>query len=160
MSNAQKAADEIINLANKFRSLFQAADALAVVGSLDQASKDAVIRKDAAYGEAEKADAELCKRKEVLAAVNKEIDEVVVRGEALEESAKLKAKCILDEAVEKAAMVSRETEMNKKAVEHEIKGLNGAIGLVKLEIDAKNRELESIISQVKLMKDKILAFTR
>lgn len=160
MSNAQKAADEIINLANKFRSLFQAADSLASIGSLEQAAKDAMIRKDKAYSEAELADRELEKRKNVLANLNKQIDDVVLKGESLEESYKEKAKSILADANAKALDVARETADKKKSIDADLSALRGLIGSVKLELDAKNIELESITSQIKSMKEKILAFTR
>lgn len=160
MSDARKAAEDLILLANRFKPLFDAAEALERIGNLEQAEIEAGIRlKNTKDAEAD-AQTLLEKKNEELAKVNEKIsksqDSIVV----MEKMAQDRCDAILRIADEKAAGIVKSANEQKKIVENQIVEKRGLVAQLQEAIDAKNEELMNINREIDAAKEKISGFLK
>lgn len=160
MSNAQEAAENIKSLANKFKSLFQAAEELEKIGSLEQAARDAEIRKDAAYKEADQAQAELKFLKNVINERELAVHDLEKSMDQMEVNANAKASQICSDGQAKADEILNVANQRKSMIEGEIKSARQELDRVKNEISMKNEELIHFNKEIAAMKAKVSAFVK
>lgn len=160
MSNAMKAAEDIKQLARKFKPLFDAAEALEQIGSLEQAKRDAEIAKDKSYKEVELIKADIQALGFDFEKAQVRVAEAGEKAEQVEKRAYEKAQIILGEAEKKASDIVYSAQKQVRVFEGEKASLEQEVKSAKLEVLEKKKELQSIIDQIAEMKSKIAAFVK
>jgi len=158
MSNLIKAAEDIRSLAKRFAPIFAVADALEKIGSIEQAERDAVIRKDAAYAEEEKAKAVLAAKHEQLKAVELDIEAAKQKAEEIVSKAHAKAEEIVALSHEKSDAIVKDAKSQKEIIEKAIDSHRVKFQDLTVLIEQKKAELDKINLELEKMKAKIAAF--
>lgn len=158
MSDARKAAEDLILLANRFKPLFNAAEALERIGNLEQAEIEAEIRlKNTKDSEAD-AQKLLERKNEELANVSKEISKSRDSIVAMEKMAQDRCDEILRIAHERGTIIVATANEQKKMIDNQIIEKRGQVAQLQEAIDAKNEELMDINREIDAAKEKISEF--
>lgn len=135
MSSKQETAQQLRKVVNFVQGLSAAADALEAIGSLEQAAAEANRARNEAFGERDKAQAELTALRAALASeledAKKECAELKAKAKAAAEKttadklaiAESKAAAIVAKAVEDAQKVTAESEKARQVAANEVNGL-------------------------------------
>lgn len=155
--SANHAADQIKSLAAKFKGLFVLAEELEKIGSLDQAARDAQIRKEKAYADADKAMKEYEHNKIALEKAKAEIVEVEEKAKSIEASANKKASELIASAQEKIKLL--QSAFDEKSLErnNKLSELHAHARNLEAEIQLKKSELASLQKEIAGVKAKVAA---
>lgn len=157
MSNAMKAADDLKSIAKRFQGIMEVAQILEKIGSLEQAERDAVARKEAAYAEEKKAqllildlDGKIAVKQEAIKIAESQADHIVVK-------AKEKAQQVYNELAEKNAASLKQANEIKVLAEAAVSAKRVEVEELNKLISAKKLELEDVSSQIAAVKSKLSA---
>lgn len=141
MSNVMKAADDLKSLAARFRPFLEVAAVLEKIGSLEQAVRDAEIKKASAQKEAEKVEAQVSFAREELAKVKSEVSEVKATSNGILDNARADAGVIIKEAREEVLTIMRNAE--------EVKASSDAnVSANRITINAQSQEIKRLEGQL------------
>lgn len=134
MSEASKAAQDCLNLANKLKPLFRLAESLEHIGSLDNAAKEAESAKNRACEDRDSALAHLEK-------ANAELKDVELKKQARQAEINL-------ELEELSKRMRAEAEEKIKNVSHQLSVAQSNLSNVQVEIDRKKAECDGIDQKI------------
>lgn len=160
MSSVQKSADDLRNLANRFRSVMEVAEVLERIGSLEQTEREAQVRKESAYAQAEEAKKSLAEVSQQLEKANFELKTIEKRGLEAQESAQAKASEIVNKANRDAATIITDAKHSESEVLAAASDKLEEIKIMDRNIADKKDELAAIIKQIVDMKAKIQALVK
>lgn len=148
MSNVMKAADDLKSLAARFRPFLEVAAVLEKIGSLEQAVRDAEIKKASAQKEAEKVEAQVSFAREELAKVKSEVSEVKATSNGILDNARADAGVIIKEAREEVLTIMRNAE--------EVKASSDAnVSANRITINAQSQEIKRLEGQLSEIRNHI-----
>jgi DNA repair exonuclease SbcCD ATPase subunit len=157
MSRASQAADDIKNLATKFRSLLTLAEALEAIGSIEQAERDAKSRKDKAVAEEAVSAQQLTLAVARLKTAEEKIADVDRNAAEIIRNAEDKAASIISEAKASASAISAESDKRVDAVKQDIVILRGSLQALQGKIDEKTAELANLTKAIEDAKSRVLS---
>jgi len=158
MSNFNKAADDIQNLANKLKPLFELQKFLSEVGSLDQAANEAKARKELALKEAASAALVALDAKKDLDKVEKQISYAEDKAQEILDNASKKASEYFEAAKLKAQEVIYAADKKKSDIDSQFSAACKELASVQAEVAAEKNKLEEVKAQVSSIKSKLQAF--
>ena len=157
MSNAMKAADDLKSIAKRFQGIMEVAQILEKLGSLEQAERDAVVRKDAAYAEEKKAQLLILELDGKVAMKQEAIKKAEELAEGIVLKAKEKAQQVYNELAEKNAAALKQSNEIKVLAEAAVSAKRVEVEDLNKQIAAKKLELEDVSSQIAAVKAKLSA---
>lgn len=160
MSNPTKAAEDLKGFANRFRAILEVADLLEKLGSLQQAERDAVIKKDAAYAAADAAVAKLSGLQAQIASLERALEEAQAKGKVMEQGAQFKAQQILAAAEAEAKEVIAAATKHRVEVDAAAKEALKELALVNSAVATKREEQAQVEKEVSALKAKIAALVK
>lgn len=160
MSDAMKAADDLKVLANRLRPLFDVADVLERIGSLEQAEREAGIRLQKTKDAEEEAKNVLDDRVRDLSKAEQKVEEALEKSVQIENAAQTKSDKIIEAADSRAIMIIRNATDQKKVLDAEIISKRGQLAQIQEAIDAKNEELSNLKREIEAAREKIAAFMK
>lgn len=158
MGNSIKIAEDLRALANKFKSIVEVSELLTSLGSIEQAEREAIVRKDAAYKAAEEAQAKLAALDEDLVLAQGEVSKADEQANELHRSSLDKAAQVVAKAHEDAKEIKFGAESAKAQIQNQTNEAKRELKVVFDQIKSKKDELASIEDQVAETKAKISAF--
>lgn len=158
MSNTMKASEDIKFLASKFKEILEVAEVLGRIGSLEQAERDAGIRKDAAYKAADEATATLKGRLDELSMHEGFVEDKKYLASKIEKDAAVKASSLVDAAIAKANDIVSKANNSKDLIVKEAQELSDKNNSLKKSLADGNAQLGFINDQIAEAKRKIAAF--
>lgn len=158
MSNSMNAAQDLKHIASKFRGILEVADLLERIGSLEQAERDAIIRKDLAYKEANEADLTIDSKKQELAEIEKAKAKTQLEVETMISEGKKKYDEVVSNALSQRDEILAKAQNRKLEIAQEAQALMDDMSKTKKELEIKKDELSFIQEQLKEAKRKIAAF--
>lgn len=154
MSHYSKIADEVKVLAKRFQGILELSKALEEIGTVENAAKEALMLKDKARVELDKAKAELVSAQNALESKKEEVKAAELKVGDVLDLAHKKAQVIIEAAKEKAAEVEVAIEKRKSlfdekfvAAGRELSGLDVELSSKKFELEALKKEVESVKSK-------------
>ena len=157
-------ARSIRNLANLYRDMVGAADALEQLGSLEQAQKEAQAQVDAGRAELGTLRSELEHSRDDLKAAKAQVKKLTEDGKAaaavaagaITREAEVRAAEIVKAAQDKAAQITAEATIEKSRLSSEVAGLQSAAESLKTELQVLREAVDKIEAE-KLAAEKRLA---
>jgi chromosome segregation ATPase len=160
MSNLSKAGEDLKFLANKFQALYSVAEVLERIGSLEQAERDALAKKDAAYAKAEEAIKKAERANATLAHAEEsvEVAKTLAADHNVRAQAYYSAKVVAAEG--KAEAILAEAADKKRGVEEQTKAARAELASVQEKIQFTSKELGSLKEELVKIKASLAAFVR
>ena len=155
MSNATKAAEDILSFASRIRSFLDVAEFLKGLGSLEQAESELKIKVKSANEEALKAIGDAAGKKLIVAKLDEEIEYARKSAEEIVANAKSRAMSIVDEGGVEANKIVRGASDKKSLIENQIKDLDAKLYDVKNAIAAQESILRAVTSKIEEAKAKV-----
>lgn len=156
--NPQKAADEIIQLANKFKSLFSAAEELQKLGGLAQVEKELVDRKAKAESDCESVLKDLGSLQERSSKADAEIKLKNEQAKALIEAANGSVAKIESDARERAREILADAMEKKAEADGMLKDARKKVAVLDDELSEKKQELKNLSNQLDGVKSQVKKF--
>jgi chromosome segregation ATPase len=157
MSDVQKAAHDFRALAAKFRIFLEVADTLERIGSLEEAERSAIKRKDSAVALETEAKASLAKVHHDLDNRKQGVKEAKEQAEVIISDAHIKAEAIRSGAKLDASVTIDAVGHEKSKVEEQVNNLRSELTRVQSQLDLKRKELEAITKQINNTRERIAA---
>jgi len=155
-----KVADDLKAFVKKFQVLSDLADVLEKVGSLEQAERDASIRKDKAYADAANAQAvleakglEVSKADTLISMKEEEAGKVYKAGQA-------KAAEVVEAAKVQASQIVQAGLAQKKVLEEQVSNEKMRLSDVRSQVAEAGVELQNYQAQLEDIKAKLSSFMK
>lgn len=158
--SVQKAADDIISLANKFKPLFGAAEELQKLGNLAQVEREFLERKDRAEKACGEAEEKLAEYAEQVKSAAESARENQKQSNGILEAANKEAAQIIYLATEKAAKIVSESDKKRMEVQAMSAVARKEVDLAEEKCEEARKELAKLNRQIEEARSKIAAFMR
>jgi cell division septum initiation protein DivIVA len=155
MTDFNKLSDDLKLLANRLKPLFDAAQAFEQIGSVEQAAREAEIRKSQLNAQADEARSKLQLVVDQLEDQDKRVAAARVEADSILQNAIAKKSDLLSKAKYEAEAIVSEAYGKKSKVAEESKVLRTVLGEQDNLISEKKKELAELQSQVDQVKAKL-----
>ncbi len=160
MTDLKRAAENVQRFSELFRSVTELADAAKSIGSLEQATREAMIAKERAISERDKAEAVQAELELRVSKTQASIDKVNDGARATIATAQQEAQRLIREGEDKAAealkgVIGRNAQLEKQLADGRV-----LLGEVNRQIKAKQDELAALEKKLEQVRAKVEAIMR
>jgi len=155
MANIKQAADDLRNIANRFKGILEVQAALEQIGDIQAATTENQNLKAKAISDYQEAKKQLEGINLKISEANEAAKAASSKAEEIAASARKRADLIIVESKNAAAAIKKDAENAVDAVNKQLAGLKSEVNRVLAKIDEKNKELDNVQSAIREAKSKI-----
>lgn len=156
----QNAVEELRSFSNKFKNIISVSEFLEKIGSLDQAEKDAIIRKDVAYQAEAEAKVKLSVAQNKIDVALAEVAKANAEKDRLVDLGNQKSKEMIEDAQKRSAALIKEATDKLKLAHEEASKVKKQADEVSAQIQLKRDEYFGLQKQLEGLKAKISDFIK
>lgn len=155
MTTALKAAEDLKNLANRFKGVIEAGEYLQELGDLQQATQEAKNGRDAARKEAEEAKAILAELQSQIKSADQSIAKAREEAAGIVREAEERSKDIVTDANAQGFYVKQEAERRRDEFIREGNGHKKSLENIQAQIAEETKKLQGILAEIENAKKRI-----
>lgn len=158
--NFHKIAEDVKNLANRYKALYEVSEAFEKLGSFEQSEKELKAKADKAKADADKAEAEKEVQEKALETAKLAVSLEYRKLDEAKASAQSKFAQIISEAKAKGDEVIKQAEAKAQVFSDKVSSAKAELFVLSAEVEGKKEELESVKSELEKIKAKFASFMK